>query len=95
MQPPLCTLHNIHKELTGVAHGHVEALVARCQFWGTEPRGAALLVGQGVEGAHHDHHHGIIGEGPPLEVAHRDGAQGGLGDWGHPLMSFHPRTPGS
>lgn len=32
--PLLCALHDVHKELTGVAHGHVEALAARCQFGG-------------------------------------------------------------
>ena len=31
---PPWALHDIHKELTGVAHGHVEALAAGGQLWG-------------------------------------------------------------
>lgn len=72
-RPLLCTLHNVHKELTGVAHGHVEALAARRQFWGhraqvSDRRGPGGLHGwrdRGWRWRHHDHHHGIVGEGHP------------------------------
>lgn len=68
---PHSGLHNIHKELAGIAHGHVEALAAGCQFWWhraqvSDWRGPRRLHcwrdwrwGWG----HHDHHHGVVGEG--------------------------------
>lgn len=72
-RPPMCTLHDIHKELTGVAHGHVEALAACCQFGGHRtqvsdwrgPRGLHRWRDGGWKWGHHDHHHGVVGEGCP------------------------------
>lgn len=70
MWPQDGSLHNIHKKLTGVAHGHVEALTASCQFWG---HGAQVSDWRGTRGLHccgdrgwgwrhHNYHHGVIGE---------------------------------
>lgn len=76
-------LHNVHKELAGVAHGHVEALAAGCQFWGygtqvsdrRGPWGLYRWRDRGWGRGHHDHHHGIIREG------HARGWSVGMESW--------------
>lgn len=68
---PPWALHDIHKELTGIAHGHVEALAAGGQLWGhraqvSDWRGPWRLHcwrDRGWGWRHHDHHHGVIREG--------------------------------
>lgn len=51
--------HHIHKELTGVSHGHAEGLSAGGQFWGHGGQVAARRGSWGPHGCrrwgHHQH----------------------------------------
>lgn len=90
-------LHNIYKKLTGVTHGHVEALTASCQFWGYRgqvpdrrgTRGLYCSRDRRRGWGHHDHHHGVIGE------SHARGRSIGVEPWeGSEIRSTACRSPG-